>query len=246
MTCEAFTFREPVSFDVSLMGHQKSLSPAEKKKYVFFQESAHTNPPGRPGFVILANSSMNIGSLTIGESTLGLITYGVGLPQISPDGLELRLIFKEDQTDETHQIYQERILSFEQSDQWREHKFELSSLAGKTGHFEISCFPGPQNDPAADWLAVYEFVISPAAEFNVNRARAFQQIRERNELAHFSNVYSHSMYQDGEAAATFYTIPARFVSLMRRGIGKINQTSGLKNKISVLGKVIKPGFSKFN
>ncbi|QDT93017.1 hypothetical protein [Gimesia algae] len=223
MTSEAFTFREPVSFDVSLTGHHKSLKSAEKKKYVFFQESTHTSPSGRPGFVILAGASMNFEPITIQESTVGLITYGAGLQKISSDGLILSLIFIEDQTQETHLVFQDRILAFEQNDQWREHKYDLSALAGKSGHFEISCSPGPQNDPTADWLAVYEFVISPAAEFNLNRARSFQQIRERNELAHFSIVYSHSMYQDDEGATPLYKIPARFVSLMRRGIGKLSR-----------------------
>lgn len=220
MVNERFTFKEPVDYEICSVTSRHKISRSEKPQHVFFQESAHTTPPGRPGFVILADAAMVFEEMIIPENPMGLITFGAGLPQISQDGLELKLVFRESQSETEHEVLQHSLPAFDPANQWFEEVLDLQPLTGLAGRFEIQCLPGPDNDPAADWLAIYEFVISPAVEFNLNRARAFQMIRERNEIAHFSNVYSHSLYQDQSGGNSWFKVPARFLYLVRKGVSK--------------------------
>lgn len=226
MTRDSFTFKEPVSFEINV---PKSVA-AEKQKYVFFQESVHTSPPGRPGFIILAGASMVFEEISIPNEPSALVTYGAGLPEISSDGLEICLVFKENLSGTEHMVFKETLRSFDQSHQWFEEKIDLSNLTGKVGQFEIKCLPGVDNDPSADWLAIYEFVISPANKFNLNRARSFQIIRERNEIAHFSNVYNHSLYQDGQSGSLLSSFPGKLIYLCKRGFGRLKRVFAVRSK----------------
>jgi len=214
MIRDSVTLKEPVKFKIHVPENVDD-NGIEREKYIFFQESNHTLPPGRPCFIVLAGSTMVFENVTIPDEPICLVTYGAGLPEISSDGLEISLVFKEALSGMEHLVFKGEVKCFDRSNQWFEEKIDIGGISGKVGEFQIECLPGADNDPSADWLAIYEFVISSADELNLNRARAFQILRERNEIAHFSNVYDHSLYQNGESEGRNYAVV--LMTQLRRG-----------------------------
>jgi 2-polyprenyl-3-methyl-5-hydroxy-6-metoxy-1,4-benzoquinol methylase len=131
------------------------------------------------------------------------LRFTAALPAISSDGLQCEILFGEAGPENTEQLVAVFVLTGgEQSNSWRLVDLDVSFLAGKVGHFAIRCHPGPQHDPSADWLAIADFCVAREDQLALVRARSFHDLRTRNEIEHFSNVYRHSMYsvvQDQQA-----------------------------------------------
>lgn len=88
------------------------------------------------------------------------------------------------------------IFGGKQSGEWRVVELDLSWLAGNSVRVGVRCLPGPQNDPTADWLAISEFCVARKDRIGVMLARSFAELRIKNEIDHFSNVYKHEMYSE--------------------------------------------------
>ncbi|MCA8955182.1 MAG: class I SAM-dependent methyltransferase [Planctomycetes bacterium] len=176
----------------------------QQVNWVSRQLAYHTRPAGRPSVVVLAGARAAFGPLEVLPDSRCLLTFGAGLPEISPDGLEVRLAFREAGRAPVI-VWQDALPAFDNERPWRKVVVDLSGQAGKRGDLLIYCDPGPRNESAADWLAVYELVVSPAAELTLNRARAFPALRAANEIAHFSQTYTHALY---EAPAEQAAVPS--------------------------------------
>lgn len=174
-------------------------------KWVLWRESGHI-PSGRLGLVVLAGARVVFEPFHVTDSYAGIITVGAGLPEISSDGLDVVVKFRSISdsrfsstvTEET--LLYHHISCFDPDHPWVELEAPLNSIAGKYGQFILECDPGPLNDPRADHLAIYEFVISPREHMRLNRARAFMARRMRNESRYFTPVYEHAMYSSGSSA----------------------------------------------
>jgi predicted TPR repeat methyltransferase len=153
-----------------------------------WQASVHTQP-GRLGLVILAGSMVAFEPTAIQASDTGFITVGAALPDISSDGLDVLVRFRTG-TGEELPLLTERILSYDAGHPWFEFELDLTACRGKSGSIVVECGPGPANDPSADWLSVYECVISAPEQRGIERARAFKEYRAKNEVEHFSFVDS--------------------------------------------------------
>lgn len=169
------------------------------REWVFWRESGHT-PSGRLGLVVLAGAKAVFEPIYVADSYAGVITVGAGLPEISNDGLNVVVKFRSLSDSRLHRKVAEETLldyhisGFNLDNPWVELEIPLGSIAGRNGQFVLECDPGPRNDPTADHLAIYEFVISPQEQVKLNRARAFMARRMRNESKYFTPVYEHAMY----------------------------------------------------
>ncbi len=161
-------------------------NPPGAPAWVFFAPSVHT-PVTRMGLVLLAGAQAVFEEMQVTGDEVGLFTVGQALPQISADGLVARLFFRHNSFDT---LLASVTLPRDCGDApWTEAKFSMRSVTGQKGCLVVECDPGPNGDSTADWLAVYECVVSAPAELKLNRARAFTAWRTRNELLHMGRVY---------------------------------------------------------
>src|SRR5262249_47902053 len=151
-----------------------------------------------------------------------------GLPEVSSDGLEISIQFREEGGDAVTQLFHDRIMRLDAENPRLEKTLDLDAFAGRSGEFIIACDPGPEMDSRCDWLAVYEFVVAPSAELHLRRARAFAAFRERNELAVFSTTYDHAMYNGGGKPGVRSRVRG-FVSAIRKTIREAASHVRLRN-----------------
>ncbi len=172
--------------------------------WVFFQESVHT-PRTRIALVILAGAKAIFEPISIAGDERGLLTIGQALPAISDDGLVAKLVFRGESGDiPLASVSLPRALM---GAPWLEVEFSLKNVAGRTGSLVLECDPGPRRDSTADWLAVYECVVSPSATFRRDRARAFQAWRTKNELLHMGRTYTEGDFYSGTVLRNAYERP---------------------------------------
>lgn len=119
--------------------------------------------------------------------------YAAGLPSISADGLICEIVVGLNGGEPTT-LLSIPILGGKQSGDWRVLELDLGWLAGNTVCAGVRCLPGPQNDPSSDWLAISQFCIASNDKIGLMLARSFENLRVKNEIQHFSNVYKHEMY----------------------------------------------------
>jgi SAM-dependent methyltransferase len=178
---------------------------------------SYAHPFGCPCLVLLAGARVVFPVVSVDKPYKCLITFGAGLPEVSSDGLEISIQFREEGSHAVTQFFHERIMRLDAENPRLEKTFDLDVLAGRSGEFIIACDPGPDMDSRCDWLAVYEFVVAPSAELPLRRARAFAAFRERNELAVFSTTYDHAVYNGGvKRAVGFRSRVHGMASTLRR------------------------------
>ncbi len=184
-------------------------------------ETVHTTP-SRLGLVLLAGNESVFPNVKVGENYRLFICFGSGLPEISKDGLGVIIKFLEINK-EPRAIWSYHLPSATVGATFLELEIDIGFLCNCVGRFSVECNPGPESDPRADWLAVYELVGCHSKRVSLMRARAFQDIRIKNELAHFEHVYSHDMYKsDTKPEIALPKLnPYNFAhELMRKGVAK--------------------------
>jgi hypothetical protein len=166
-------------------------------QWVMWRDSVHTSQ-GRLGLVILAGAKIIFEPIKIENNFRCLITVGAGLPSISTDGLDVLVKFKENNAIDSSEVVllRHHINGFNKLYPWVELNVPMELIVDKTGSLIIECDPGPENNPLADHLSIYEFVVSSNETFKLNRSRAFKSRRMENEKKYFSAVYEHSMYNE--------------------------------------------------
>jgi ubiquinone/menaquinone biosynthesis C-methylase UbiE len=177
-----FLFSEDSSYSIELRDWAAGSQGA------FWHDSVHTKP-GRRGLVVLAGCTAVFARTAIQAGDTGFITVGAALPEISSDGLDVLVRFRTDSGEEIP-LLTERILSYDDANPWVDFELDLKACYGKSGSLAVECGVGPEGDPCADWLIVYECVVSAPEQRGLERARAFKEYRAKNEVAHFSFVDS--------------------------------------------------------
>ena len=185
-----------------LLGNLHRRRPREQHAFnwVTRQQLGFAHPFGCPCLVVLAGARVVFPRINVSERYGCLLNFGAGLPELSPDGLEISVEFREEGAADATPLFHDRLMRLDAENPRLERTLDLAPLAGRRGQFVIACDPGPEGDSRGDWLALYEFVVGPADELPLRRARAFAAFRERNELAVFSATYDHAMYNGGSRA----------------------------------------------
>lgn len=199
-------------------------------KWVTRQLTCHTHPPGRPCIILLEGARVVFSAIQVGERYECLLTFGAGRPEVSRDGFEIYVEFREDGTVQTTKLLRETIQCYDPDNPWVERRLDLAPLVNKRGEFIVACDPGVEMNCRGDLLALYEFVVSPAKELTLNRARAFATLREKNELTVFSNVYRHAIYNKGIHIPSWALLDIKMKTLLYKA--RIGGTTYLFKQIS--------------
>jgi SAM-dependent methyltransferase len=164
----------------------------------------------RPGFILLAGETGRTPLIRLGPDTTVSMEYAAAVRTISDDGLTVTLAIE-------HSGRSEEILTAPVTNQGkgvREFRASLGHLAGVDARLSITVGAGPLQDSSSDWLALLSFVVAPAEQVSLQRARAFRRTRYENEMAHFASVYDNALYDErdrrarGEGIAAPAILPA--------------------------------------
>lgn len=156
-----------------------------------WQAAPHTGAV-KPALILLAGETLSLG-LSAEEGLLCRLRYSAGLPEISADGLEAELVLILPGDGERVLVR----MPIRRGEEVRVGCVSVElprAIAG--ARLSLRCLPGPLNDPAADWLAVHEFIVAPPELHGLAKARSFSALRAANERAHFAYAYRHPMYQE--------------------------------------------------
>jgi hypothetical protein len=118
----------------------------------FWQTMAHTALP-RLGLVITAGTSAAFIVESVAAGDIGFLSYGAALREISRDGLDVRIFFRRGTL--RIPVFTKTLERFEPDCPWYVVSFDLTPCVGSGGELIVECGPGANNDPSADWLAVY-------------------------------------------------------------------------------------------
>ncbi len=176
----------------------------------------------RPAYVMLAGeTALLIPKLHPDRNSKLLVRYGAAHPNLSTDGATLLLAVQPDGGPLTL-LATATVAAGAEGLEPREIQLDLGAWSDRVCRLLAMIGPGPENDPAGDWVALYEVVVAPVEELPLVRSRAFREERTRNELAHFATVYDHSMYQS--------IIPAQQRDLASRALSELLAESGTAAK----------------
>jgi SAM-dependent methyltransferase len=132
----------------------------------------------------------------------GLLIFGAAGNELPAGGLRLTVRFRPSPDGpRTHgeiELFSERIDAADPRNPWLERSFRTAALPGGLGSLVVECQPA---SPAAHGgaLALYELVVSEEASLDLERARTFKALRQRNEKANFDAYYKHIAFQQDGA-----------------------------------------------
>jgi SAM-dependent methyltransferase len=144
----------------------------------------------RPALVLLAGESLELPPLRARPDTRLRLAFAAALPEISADGLGIEVHAVRNGA--AYRLFGAELPPAQAGDPPR--VVEVSLPAGAAIELRIACLPGPLGDPTADWLALLEVTVGPAAELDLLAARTFRWLRLDHERHHFARAYEHPMY----------------------------------------------------
>lgn len=157
-----------------------------------WQSLAHLNRL-RPALVLLAGETLKLPALNPRRDARLRLEFSAALPSISDDGLTIEVHAAGDKPD-PRVLFRADLRKDEASSPARVVELSLPASEGAL-RLSIGCLPGPLGDPRADWLALFEVTIGPAADLDLIAARTFRQLRQEYERAHFAAAYRLPMYE---------------------------------------------------
>jgi SAM-dependent methyltransferase len=158
-----------------------------------WMQISHTND-NRNALILVAGEEVALPPVMLSTDSHLFLRFTSALPHISPDGLTCELLFNSDNSESRPLQIASLAIANGNSKSWRSLTIDMSFLIGEFGSIRLSCRPGSDNDPTGDWLAISDLCIAKTDRLSLIRARTAHVLRSRNEIAHFSNVYRHSMY----------------------------------------------------
>jgi SAM-dependent methyltransferase len=163
----------------------------------------------RLALVITAGSRVVFEPTKVNSREVGLITFGPARSDFIRDGLRVVVRFRflggivsTETAPSEIELFSERLPGFDPRRPWVEYEFSLDEVVGRTGSFIVECASPPDPRPGESEVGLYEFVVSDERSLDLNRARAFKQLRMRNEKANFDAYYQHSIFQKNGSPRT--------------------------------------------
>ena len=87
-----------------------------------------------------------------------------------------------------------------QTADWRVVEIDLSWLAEESISLSLRCLSGEGHEPTSDWIAISDLCVAREDELPLIMAKSFHKLRTKNEMAHFSAAYRHTIYMDVQNA----------------------------------------------
>ena len=159
----------------------------------------------RMALVIPLNLRVVFEPVKVNAGEVGLITFGPTQKDFVPGRLRAVVRFRvTDSTKSSNRgkseitLFSEYVPGFDLRRPWLEQSFGLDAIVGKTGSFIVECASASDSRGREGEFGFYEFVVSEKDLLDLNRARAFRQLRIRNERRNFDAYYQHSIFQDND------------------------------------------------
>ena len=153
----------------------------------------------RLALVLPANSSIVFETRQVSPGDVGLITFGPAAKGSVPGALRLTVRFRPADANASEateaELFSEELPDFNAQEPWIEARFQLDEVAGKSGSLVVECASTGDSGSQKGELGLYEFVVSDEGMLDLNRARAFKQLRMRTEKANFDAYYQHLIFQ---------------------------------------------------
>jgi SAM-dependent methyltransferase len=181
-----FLHRKPVNFETR--GHCPDLMSAR------WSEFPHI-PQRERGLMIRAGECLHLPPLTVPSEPILWMRCLRAIPRVSDDGLDVEVWWGCD-GGEKQLLMTQRLDNAQTSASLRELTIELPLPVGRLLQMEVRCGVGSLRHGAEDWLGLLGLVICARGEFDLLRARTHHAWRLKNEIAHFSQVYSGDFYRD--------------------------------------------------
>lgn len=165
----------------------------------------------RPALVLTAGeSAASADAVEVGPGSRLLLRYGAALDTLSADGATLRIEMSRGAL--VHVVADLSLPGGSAGCAVHEAQLALDAWPAGTWDIRLCVGPGPDHDPTADWVAIYDLAIAPAEQLALIASRAFSVERTANEIAHFASVYDHEMYH-GDASRRASRPPAKCQAL---------------------------------
>jgi SAM-dependent methyltransferase len=133
----------------------------------------------------------------------GLLVFGPAGTALPAGGLSLRVRFRPTSvgadSERGVELFSERIEAADPKNLWLERRFPVPPLPGGRGSLVVECETPSAGVADGAALALYELVVSDAASLDLERARTFNALRQRNEKANFDAYYKHVVFQQDSA-----------------------------------------------
>ncbi|MGD8217483.1 class I SAM-dependent methyltransferase [Pseudomonas thivervalensis] len=149
---------------------------------------------GRYSLVLTAGEHLRSSQLNVFSDSRLYIRFSAALPSISLDGLTCSAVFFDEASQTEFQLGVFHVCGGQSPSEWRTVDLDLAWLAGKGGRLSVTCGPGAENDPTADWLAISDLCVAREGEMKSLLAKTHHPMRMKNEIAHFSSVYRNEFY----------------------------------------------------
>ena len=200
---------EETPFTVEDASGPGALTSADTKGCVSWRTTSISVIP-RLSLVITVNSSVVFEPVQISPGEVGLITFGPTVMGFAPGRLQVAVRFRPVDHDTLAgrvptevELFSYRMDAFDAQEPWVEKQFELDSVAGMVGSFVVACISAPGVSSKEGELGLYEFVVGVEETLELNRARAFKQLRMRNEKANFDAYYQNVIFQSDDQYLIF-------------------------------------------
>lgn len=163
----------------------------------------------RLGVAIPSGSRAVFDRVKVEAEQIGLLVFGVTRRDLSESPKEIAVSFRgsaapaDNAAPEEVTLFRGRPAAFDEHQPWTECRFSIEPAVARSGSFVVEC---PATGPGE--VALYEFVVGPAEHMDLNRARAFRELRIRNDKASMDVYYQHPIFRRGEAPAVPGASPA--------------------------------------
>ena len=157
----------------------------------------------RLALVVSAGARVIFKPVKVSAGDMGFITFGPTLPEAIPHGLEMIVgcqfedgRIQAGREDNEIQLFIEPIPRVDPQRPWIEVQFPLDRAVDRIVSFYVEYTAASKPGNHQSKLGIYEFVISDKESLELNRARAFKQLRMRNEQANFDVYYQHAIFKE--------------------------------------------------
>ena len=146
-------------------------------------------------FILLAGESVRLPIFQVEADSTLLLSFMLGLPQVSLDGLTLDVSVLDGFEGNRFNLLTVPLKNDSAGVLPQRLSLSLSCFSDRQIIIEVACNAGPEGDPLGDWLALDQIVVGPERLLTLGCARSSAAWRMVNEAAHFAGIYDHKMYR---------------------------------------------------
>lgn len=189
----------------------------------------------RPAFIIGAGECVDMTpQLTLGTDSRLLMVFGLANPNLDGNKTTARIVLSAGHGPGLT-LAELTLSGTSENSAPRAAVFDLAPYCGEHLRLRLETPADTSGHPDVGRIAIHELVVAPSDEIDAVRARAFNNERSANELAHFENVYHHQIYSrpdhDGPDSAKPLIECQSLEDWINEGLGGDDQGQGVQPKL---------------